>query len=88
MAASSGRRDRHAASSRVRALVQWRMRSVPSAIARIEDRLPDMAKDAGVDVIVSKWTLTYRSPAAKFVDVTGLIVYFSVANLLLAGSLL
>ncbi len=26
-----------------------------------------------MDVIVSKWTLTYRSPAAKFVDVTGLI---------------
>ena len=46
---------------------------VDDIIARIEDKLPDIAKEAGVDVIVSKWTLTYRSPAAKFVDVTGLI---------------
>jgi len=47
---------------------------VDDIIARIEDRLPDIAKQAGVDVIVSKWTLTYRNPATKFVDVTGLIV--------------
>jgi hypothetical protein len=46
---------------------------IDDIIARIEDRFPDIAKEAGVDVIVSKWTLTYRSPAAKFVDVTGLI---------------
>jgi hypothetical protein len=46
---------------------------VDDIIARIEDKLPGIAKEAGVDVIVSKWTLTYRSPAAKFVDVTGLI---------------
>jgi hypothetical protein len=26
-----------------------------------------------VEVIVSKWTLTYHGPTAKFVDVTGLI---------------
>jgi hypothetical protein len=47
---------------------------VDAIIARIEDKFPDIAKAAGVDVIVSKWTLTYRSPAAKFVDVTDLIV--------------
>jgi hypothetical protein len=47
---------------------------VDDIIARIQDKLPGIAKEAGVDVIVSKWTLTYRSPAAKFVDVTGLIV--------------
>ena len=46
---------------------------VDDIIARIMDKLPNIAKEAGVDVIVSKWTLTYRSPAAKFVDVTGLI---------------
>jgi len=46
---------------------------VDDIIARIEDRFPDIAKEAGVDVIVSKSTLTYRSPAAKFVDVTDLI---------------
>ena len=47
---------------------------VDHIIARIEDELPGIAKKAGVDVIVSKWTLTYRSPAAKFVDVTDLLV--------------
>ena len=43
---------------------------VDDIIARIEDRLPGIAQEAGVDVIVSKWTLAYRSPTAKFVDVT------------------
>ncbi len=47
--------------------------AVDDIIARIEDKLPDIAKEAGVDVIVSKWTLTFRSPAARFVDVTGLV---------------
>ncbi len=42
-------------------------------IARIEDKLPGIAKEAGVDVIVSKWTLAYRGPAAEFVDVTDLL---------------
>ncbi|MCP3918874.1 MAG: hypothetical protein GY711_25285 [bacterium] len=46
---------------------------VADILARIEDELPGIAAKAGVDVIVSKWTLTYRSPGAKFVDVTGLI---------------
>ena len=47
---------------------------VDDIIARIEDKLPDIAKQAGVEVIVSKWTLAYQSPAAKFVDVTDLLV--------------
>ena len=42
-------------------------------LARIEDELPGIAEEAGVDVIVSKWTLTYRSPKAKLVDVTDLL---------------
>ena len=46
---------------------------VDDIIARIEDRLPGIAVKAGVDVIVSKWTLAYRNPAAKFVDVTNLL---------------
>jgi hypothetical protein len=46
---------------------------VDDIIARIQDKLPGIAKEAGVDVIVSKWTLSYRSPAAKFVDVTDLV---------------
>ncbi len=46
---------------------------VDDIIARIEDKLPGIAEEAGVDVIVSKWTLAYRSPAARFVDVTDLL---------------
>ncbi len=46
---------------------------VDDIIARIEDKLPGIAEEAGVDVIVSKWALAYRSPAAKFVDVTDLL---------------
>ena len=38
--------------------------------AKIKDQLPEIAKQAGVDVIVSKWSLAYRSPDAQFVDVT------------------
>jgi len=46
---------------------------VDDIIARIEEKLPDIARKAGVDVIVSKWTLTYRGPETEFIDVTGLI---------------
>jgi hypothetical protein len=43
---------------------------VDDILARIADKLPGIAQKAGVDVIVSKWTLCYTSPTAKFVDVT------------------
>ena len=39
-------------------------------MAKIKEQLPAVAKQAGVDVIVSKWSLAYRSPDAQFVDVT------------------
>ena len=39
-------------------------------MAKIKDQLPAIAKQAGVDLIVSKWSLAYRSPDAQFVDVT------------------
>ena len=44
--------------------------AVDDILARIEDRIPGIAKAAGVDVIVSKWNLVYRNPAARSVDVT------------------
>jgi hypothetical protein len=47
---------------------------VDEILARVQDRLPAVAKQAGVDVIVSKWTLTWRSSDARFVDVTGPLV--------------
>jgi hypothetical protein len=43
---------------------------IDEILAKIKDRLPEVAKQAGVSVIVSKWNLAYRSPDAKFVDVT------------------
>ncbi len=43
-------------------------------LERIKDSLPQIAKEAGVDVIVSKWQIAYRAPNAEMVDVTDLIV--------------
>jgi len=44
--------------------------SVASLMAKIKDALPAVAKQAGVDVIVSKWEVNYQSPGVKVVDVT------------------
>lgn len=50
---------------------------VDDVVARIDARLPQIAREAGVDVIVSQWALAYRGPAARFVDVTdGLVAEF------------
>lgn len=43
---------------------------VDDVLAHIEDRLPAIAEELGVDVIVSKWELVYSAPDARFVDVT------------------
>ena len=43
---------------------------IDEIMAKIKDQLPAIAKQAGVDLIVSKWSITYRSPDAQFVDVT------------------
>ena len=43
---------------------------IDEIMAKIEDKLPNVAKQAGVDLIVSKWSIAYRSPDAQFVDVT------------------
>ncbi len=47
---------------------------VDDLIEHIKDKLPGIAKRAGVDVIVSKWAITYRAADAQLVDVTDLIV--------------
>ena len=44
--------------------------SVGEYLERVKDKIPAVAKEAGVDVIVSKWDLVYQSPDADFVDVT------------------
>jgi len=43
---------------------------IDEIMAKVKDQLPTVAKKAGVDLIVSKWSLAYRSPDAEFVDVT------------------
>jgi len=47
---------------------------VDDVLARIADDLPAIAREAGVDVIVSKWELDWVGPKARFVDVTDRLV--------------
>jgi hypothetical protein len=44
--------------------------SVIGIMATVKDSLPAVARDAGVDVIVSKWEVNYQSPNVEIVDVT------------------
>jgi hypothetical protein len=43
---------------------------IDDVLKRIEKDLPKIAKSAGVDVLVSKWEIAYKTNSAKFVDVT------------------
>ena len=43
---------------------------IDNIIDMIKDKLPMIAKQAGVDILVSRWVVAYHSPKAKFVDVT------------------
>jgi hypothetical protein len=47
---------------------------VDDILEHIKGELPAIAQRAGVDVIVSKWAITYRAADAQLVDVTDLIV--------------
>jgi len=44
--------------------------SSASILALVKDKLPIVAKDAGVDAIISRWELTFVEPAAELVDLT------------------
>ena len=44
--------------------------SVASVMKIIKDKLPELAKASGVNVIVSKWELNYSDPAFEIVDLT------------------
>jgi hypothetical protein len=48
--------------------------SVAGILAKIKDSLPAVAKQAGVQVIVSQWELNYQSPEVELVDVTDELV--------------
>ena len=44
--------------------------SVRDIVANIKGALPEVAKKAGVQTIVSKWELNYQAPDVELVDVT------------------
>jgi hypothetical protein len=44
--------------------------SVANILEKIKDQLPGIAKEAGVDLIVSKWDVPYQVPGSQTVDVT------------------
>ncbi len=48
--------------------------SVREIMEKISDALAELAQEAGVSVIVSKWEVTYKSPAADLVDLTPQLV--------------
>jgi hypothetical protein len=43
---------------------------VSGILAKVADKLPAIAAQAGVALIVSKWELQFKSPAVEVVDVT------------------
>jgi len=47
---------------------------VDNILKKISKEIPRIAKKSNVDVIVSKWAMTYQRPGVKFVDVTDLMV--------------
>ncbi len=44
--------------------------SVSSFMKIVKDKLPELAKNTGVSVIVSKWELNYSDPSFEVVDLT------------------
>ena len=44
--------------------------SVKKYLDLVKDKIPAVAKDARVELIVSKWEVTYQAPAVEAVDVT------------------
>ncbi len=47
--------------------------SASSILDLVKDKLPQVAQDAGVSAIVSKWELTFVDPSAEIVDLTMVI---------------
>jgi hypothetical protein len=47
---------------------------VNDILEHIKDKVPAIAREAGVDLIVSKWEIVYQSPDAEFVDITDLMI--------------
>lgn len=52
--------------------------SATSILKKIESQLPAVAKNAGVDIIVSKWELTWNDSNASLIDLTDSIAQLFV----------
>ena len=48
--------------------------SVTDIIEKITTRLPAIAKEAGVSLVVSRWHVAYEDPSVEYVDVTPQLV--------------
>jgi hypothetical protein len=47
---------------------------VDNILETIEGKIPEIAQQAGVDLIVSKWNIVYQQSGLEFVDVTDVMV--------------
>ena len=47
---------------------------VDNILETIEGKIPEIAKQANVDLIVSKWNIVYQQSGIEFIDVTDNIV--------------
>lgn len=47
---------------------------VDNILEKIKGKIPEIAEQADVDVIVSKWDIVYQRPEVEFIDITDLIV--------------
>ncbi|MDD5644445.1 MAG: hypothetical protein PHO00_03230 [bacterium] len=47
---------------------------VDNILEKIKEKIPEIAKEANVDIIISKWTIAYQRSEIEFVDVTDLMV--------------
>ena len=47
---------------------------VDNILDQIKGEIPEIAKQAGVDVIISKWDIVYQGSGVEFIDVTDLMV--------------
>ncbi len=47
---------------------------VHNLLKHIKDDIPKIAKETGVDIIVSKWEIVYQNPSVALVDITDEIV--------------
>ncbi|MBC8351119.1 MAG: hypothetical protein H8E66_03985 [Planctomycetes bacterium] len=53
---------------------------VDNILERIRGKIPEIAKQADVDIIISKWDIPYQRPEVELVDVTPLLVNLIVED--------